>query len=106
VAASATEARVWAALERVTDPEYPLSIVDLGLVCGVRAEGDAVRVALTFTSIGCPAIEMMVDDVRQAVATLPGVARVDVDVVWNPPWTRDRISPRGRKVLAVYGVVA
>lgn len=106
MAGSATETRVWQALERVTDPEYPLSIVDLGLVCGVRTEGDTVRIALTFTSIGCPAIEMMVDDVRQAVAVLPGVARVDVDVVWNPPWTRDRISPRGRKVLALYGVVA
>jgi phenylacetate-CoA oxygenase PaaJ subunit len=106
VAGSTTEAGVWEALERVTDPEYPLSIVDLGLVCDVRADGGAVRVALTFTSIGCPAIEMMVDDVKQAVLGLPGVSRVDVDVVWSPPWTRDRISPRGRKVLALYGVVA
>jgi phenylacetate-CoA oxygenase PaaJ subunit len=97
---------VWAALRRVTDPEYPLSIVDLGLVCDVRAEGDAVRVALTFTSIGCPAIEMLVNDVKEAVGAVPGVARVRVDVVWNPPWTRERISPVGRKVLAMYGVVA
>jgi phenylacetate-CoA oxygenase PaaJ subunit len=106
VAGSATDAPVWAALRRVTDPEYPLSIVDLGLVCDVRVEGDTVRVALTFTSIGCPAIEMLVSDVKEAVGAVPGVARVTVDVVWTPPWTKDRISPVGRKVLAMYGVVA
>jgi len=106
VAGSATDAPVWAALRRVTDPEYPLSIVDLGLVYDVRVEGDTVRVALTFTSIGCPAIEMLVSDVKEAVGAVPGVARVTVDVVWTPPWTKDRISPVGRKVLAMYGVVA
>jgi phenylacetate-CoA oxygenase PaaJ subunit len=106
VAGAATDAPVWAALRRVTDPEYPLSIVDLGLVCDVRVEGDTVRVALTFTSIGCPAIEMLVSDVKEAVGAVPGVARVTVDVVWTPPWTKDRISPVGRKVLAMYGVVA
>lgn len=106
MAGSATDARVWAALRRVTDPEYPLSIVDLGLVCDVAVEGDTARVALTFTSIGCPAIEMLVGDVKEAVGAVPGVARVTVDVVWTPPWTKDRISPVGRKVLAMYGVVA
>jgi phenylacetate-CoA oxygenase PaaJ subunit len=106
VAGSATDGPVWAALRRVTDPEYPLSIVDLGLVCDVRVEGDSVHVALTFTSIGCPAIEMLVSDVKEAVGAVPGVARVTVDVVWTPPWTKDRISPVGRKVLAMYGVVA
>jgi metal-sulfur cluster biosynthetic enzyme len=49
---------------------------------------------------------MLVSDVQEAVGAVPGVARVMVDVVWNPPWTRDRISPVGRKVLAMYGVVA
>jgi metal-sulfur cluster biosynthetic enzyme len=97
---------VWAALRRVTDPEYPLSIVDLGLICGVDLAGGVARVALTFTSIGCPAIEMLVSDVKEAVGGVPGVSRVDVEVVWHPPWTRERISPLGRKVLAMYGVVA
>jgi metal-sulfur cluster biosynthetic enzyme len=106
VVSSPTDAAVWDALRGVSDPEYPLSIVDLGLVCGVRVERDEVRVAMTFTSIGCPAIEMLVVDAREAVGALPGVARVVVDVVWSPPWTKDRISPRGRQVLAMYGVVA
>jgi metal-sulfur cluster biosynthetic enzyme len=106
VAGSTTDARVWEALARVTDPEYPLSIVDLGLVCDVRLDGDSARVALTFTSIGCPAIEMLVSDVKEAVGAVPGIVRVEVDVVWTPPWTKERISPLGRKVLAMYGVVA
>jgi phenylacetate-CoA oxygenase PaaJ subunit len=105
VAGSPTESEVWRALGRVTDPEYPLSIVDLGMVYGVRVEHGTVEVDLTFTSIGCPAIDMLVHDVRDAVTALAGVTAVTVDVVWDPPWSKDRISDRGRRVLAMYGVV-
>ena len=101
-----TDAEIWDALQRVTDPEYPLSIVDLGMVYGVRVVGDDVHVEMTFTSAGCPAIDMLVADVREAVAAVPGVRTVAVEVVWSPPWSRDRISERGRKVLALYGVVS
>jgi len=97
---------VWAALGRVTDPEYPLSIVDLGMVYGVRVAEGTVTVDLTFTSIGCPAIDMLVHDVREAVTAVPAVAGVSVAVVWDPPWSRDCISDRGRRVLAMYGVVS
>jgi metal-sulfur cluster biosynthetic enzyme len=96
---------VWDALGRVTDPEYPLSIVDLGMVYGVAIEAGVVRVAMTFTSIGCPAVEMLVDDVRSAVGALPDVSEVRVEIVWSPPWHKGRISERGRRVMAVYGVV-
>ena len=105
MAGSPTDARVWEALQGVTDPEYPLSIVDLGMVYGVRVRGGAVAVDMTFTSIGCPAIDMLVHDVREAVTAVPDVTGVTVDVVWDPPWTKDRISARGRRVLAMYGVV-
>ena len=100
-----TEARIWEALGSVTDPEYPLSIVDLGMVYDVRVEGDVAAVDLTFTSIGCPAMDMIGDDIREALRDVPGIAEVRIEVVWSPPWTRDRISERGRKVLAMYGVV-
>jgi phenylacetate-CoA oxygenase PaaJ subunit len=98
-------AEVWRALESVTDPEYPLSIVDLGMVYGAGVQDGSVSVDLTFTSIGCPAMEMIVSDIREAVGALPGVTNVDVRVVWSPPWSKDRISARGRRVLAMYGVV-
>jgi phenylacetate-CoA oxygenase PaaJ subunit len=106
VAGSPTEAEVWQALRQVIDPEYPLSIVDLGMVCGVRVDGGAVAVDMTFTSIGCPAIDMLVHDVHEAVTAVPAVTAVAVAVVWDPPWTRDCISDRGRRVLAMYGVVS
>jgi phenylacetate-CoA oxygenase PaaJ subunit len=98
-------AEVWRALESVTDPEYPLSIVDLGMVYGAGVQDGSVSIDLTFTSIGCPAMEMIVSDIREAVGALPGVTNVDVRVVWSPPWSKDRISARGRRVLAMYGVV-
>jgi metal-sulfur cluster biosynthetic enzyme len=88
----------------VIDPEYPLSIVDLGMVYGARIEDGVAQIALTFTSIGCPAAEMLVDDVKAAVEAVEGVREVQVDVVWSPPWNADRISARGKQVLAMYGV--
>jgi len=102
----ASEAAVWEALQRVHDPEFPLSVVDLGLVYGVRVEGATVHLEVTFTSIGCPAIEMIVEDIRAELEALPGVAEVVVEIVWGPPWTRARITDRGRRVLLAHGVVA
>jgi len=76
------------------------------MVYGIQIEGDGVCVTMTFTSIGCPAIDMLCDDVRQAVRAVPGVRDVRVAVVWSPPWTKDKISERGRQALALCGVVA
>lgn len=102
----AIEAAVREALRRVTDPEYAISIVDLGLIYDVQLADGGCRIAMTFTSIGCPAMEMIIEDVRKAALEVVKVGEVRVDVVWNPPWTRDRISPRGKQVLAMYGVAA
>lgn len=89
----------------MSDPEYPLSIVDLGLVYGVRVENHVARIDVTFTSIGCPAIEMIVEDIHAEVGAVPGIDRVEVEVVWGPPWTKDKITERGRRVLVAHGVV-
>lgn len=99
-----TQADVWQALSGVSDPEYPLSIVDLGMVYGVQAEDGQVEIEMTFTAIGCPAIEMIVSDVKAAVHELPGVERVEVEIVWSPPWTKDKISEKGRTILQYHGV--
>lgn len=100
------EQEVWDALQTVGDPEYPLSIVDLGMIYGVRVTHDVVEVTLTFTSIGCPAMDMIVADIQDAVQHVPGVVRTHIDIVWSPPWTKERISDRGRRVLAAHGVVS
>jgi phenylacetate-CoA oxygenase PaaJ subunit len=96
---------VWKALERVSDPEYPLSLVDMGMIYDVRVQDRAAHIDMTFTSIGCPAIEMIKEDIRAAVLELGDIDTVEIEVVWSPPWTRDRISPAGRRVLAAHGVV-
>ncbi len=100
-----TNDTAWDALRSVNDPEYPLSIVDLGMVYDVRVENETANVSMTFTSIGCPAIDMIVGDVRDALTAIPGIEHVEVEIVWSPPWTKDKISDRGKKVLAIYGVV-
>ena len=93
-----------AALREVLDPEYPVSIVDLGLIRGVEVSGTTVRVRMTYTSMGCPCTEMIQDDIRERLRALPGVGRVEIEVVWEP-WTREHISAEGLKQLRGVGVV-
>ncbi|HWO56666.1 MAG TPA: metal-sulfur cluster assembly factor [bacterium] len=83
-----TQDIVMEALKEVKDPELHLGIVDLGLVYGVDIEDDGkhVEVRMSLTSPGCPYGPQMVNDVRFAVASLPGVETADVRVVWDPPW--------------------
>jgi len=93
------------ALEGVTDPELPVSIVDLGMVYGVEVdEKGAARIELTFTSMGCPAMDMLLADVEEAVRAVPGVTDVAIEVVWSPPWTKARLTDRGRGLLMAYGL--
>jgi metal-sulfur cluster biosynthetic enzyme len=96
--------QVWAALDRVNDPELPMSIVELGLIYDVRVIGDVAEVDMTLTSTGCPLHEQIVDDAREAVLAVKGVGEARVTVVWDPPWTRERIRPTGRKLLASWGI--
>ncbi|MDX1660204.1 MAG: metal-sulfur cluster assembly factor [Gemmatimonadota bacterium] len=98
------ESDVWNALSEVTDPEIPVSLVDLGMIYRVEVEDSTVAVDLTFTSIGCPAMDMILADVREAVGGLPGVERVELEVVWSPPWTKARLTDRGRTLLKATGL--
>ncbi len=101
----ATVTDVWTALDTVTDPEYPLSIVDLGMVYDVRVTDRIADLTVTFTSIGCPAIDMILSDVQEAVGRVSDIDQVRIDIVWSPPWTKERISDRGRRILQYNGVV-
>ncbi|GAA6735048.1 metal-sulfur cluster assembly factor [Thermus oshimai] len=92
------------ALREVLDPEYPVSVVDLGLIRGVEVEGGRVRVRLTFTSLGCPCTEIIREDIVNRLKALEGVDEVVVEEVFEP-WSAKDISPRGRLVLLQLGVV-
>jgi len=98
------EARAMRALHEVADPEFPVSIVDLGLVYGVEVENGVVTVRLTFTSTACPCVDFIEWDVRERLLEEPGFREVRVEQVWDPPWTPERISGRGRQALKRAGV--
>lgn len=87
------------ALKRVFDPEIPVNIFDLGLIYDVKVEGAKVNVTMTLTTQGCPAAQSLPDQVRSVVLQVPGVEDADVQVVWEPRWTPEMISPEGRKIL-------
>ncbi len=97
-------AKVWEALRGVTDPEIPvLSILDLGIIAGVRIGREGVTVDLTPTFAGCPALDMIRDNIKEAVAGL-GETQVTVNIVYDPPWTTDRITEAGRRTLKEFGL--
>ena len=98
------EARVWSALAEIDDPEMPINLVDLGLVYGVEVGEGTVRLRLTFTAMGCPATEMIMDDIRTRLLAEPGIDDVQIDVVWDPPWTSSRLTQEGREGLRAWGL--
>jgi metal-sulfur cluster biosynthetic enzyme len=98
--------RVWNALRQVMDPEFPISLVDLGLIYGVRHQGSCVEIDLTFTATACPCMEFIHDDIRERLLKEPDIEEVRINQVWDPPWTADRISEAGKQALKKCGVAA
>ena len=86
------------ALRQVDDPEAGMNIVELGLVYGIEVTADAVLIDLTMTTAACPMAEMITDQARAAVAAIvPADMRVDVRLVWDPPWTPDKMTGIARE---------
>lgn len=99
-----TPEQVLTALDDVKDPEIPvLSIVEMGLVARVEVDADAVRVWLTPTFAGCPAVGVMRADAEQRLRDL-GLGAVAVSLTYDPPWDSNRISPEGRRKLRDFGL--
>jgi metal-sulfur cluster biosynthetic enzyme len=95
-----TEESIRKALRQVRDPELNLNIIDIGLVYGVAIADDGnVKVTMTLTSPGCPAGPEIVGDVKRTVEELEGVGEVEVEIVWEPYWTPERMDPRIRAFL-------
>jgi metal-sulfur cluster biosynthetic enzyme len=96
--------RLWAALAEVQDPEMPVNLVDLGVIYGIDERDGVVEVDLTFTAMGCPASDFILEDVRERLLREEGVREVRVKVVWDPPWTTARITQAGRDALESWGL--
>jgi metal-sulfur cluster biosynthetic enzyme len=97
-------ARLTNALRDVEDPEMPVNIVDLGLVYDVRLVDEVAHVDLTFTAMGCPASDFILDDVRERLLAEPGVKAVEINIVWSPPWNSQRMTQEGRDALEMWGI--
>ena len=95
---------LWDALRQVMDPEIPISLVDLGLIYDIREDGGTVEVDLTFTATACPCMAFIHFDIQDRLMNEPGVERVEVREVWDPAWTKARVSPEGREMLRRSGV--
>ena len=100
------ETALWSALEEVNDPEFPISVVDMGLIYDVKRAGGHVEVDLTFTATGCPCMAFIEEDIRERLLREPDVEAVAIRVVWDPPWTRDMMTEKGREMLRNFGVAA
>jgi metal-sulfur cluster biosynthetic enzyme len=98
-----SEEVVLAALDGVLDPEFPISVIDMGLIRGVEIEDSVVSVRLTYTSMGCPCTEIIQEDIEKCLLGLDGVAEVKIEETYEP-WNRSDISHRGLKKLRTLGI--
>ena len=96
--------QVRSSLKQCMDPEVPLSIVDMGLVYGIDiSDNNDVNIKMTMTTKGCPLHDTMVDDVKRYTKKVPGVNNVNVDIVWEPPWSMDKMSDEAKALMKNMG---
>ncbi|MDA8108652.1 MAG: putative Fe-S cluster assembly protein SufT [Betaproteobacteria bacterium] len=104
----AVEEQVWEALRTCYDPEIPVNIVELGLIYGCELQpvddprGWRVQLQMTLTAPGCGMGDYLSREVEQKLLAIPGVEQVDVELVWDPPWSRERMSEAARLELGVF----
>ena len=91
-------------LKQCMDPEVPLNIVDMGLIYGIDVTpNNDVNIKMTMTTQGCPLHETLVQDVTRYAKKVPGVNNVKVDIVWDPPWSMDKMSDEAKQTLKNMG---
>lgn len=105
-ASELVRARIWQALRLVEDPEIPISVVGMGLIVAVdyHPGSRTADLQITFTAMGCPATEFIEDDIREALLRDPDIEAVDIEVVWDPVWTKDRIRTDARDTMRRLGI--
>ncbi|SFR63912.1 metal-sulfur cluster assembly factor [Halogeometricum limi] len=106
--ATAFEEDIWANLDEIPDPHIPVSLVEMAMIYDVHVEqtpdGADVLVEMTFPCMGCPAYDMILDDIRACLRTMSGVRDVEVDVVWSPLWEKSMLTAEVREKLRESGI--
>ncbi len=94
-----TEAKILEVLSNVYDPEIPVDIVNLGLIYGVKIDGDRVDLQMTMTSPGCPASVQITAESKYLIEELDGVSEANIEIVWDPPWSPEKMSEEAKQSL-------
>ncbi len=98
--ATVTSQQVMESLKQCMDPEIPINIVDMGLIYGVKVSDDnTIDIKMTMTTRGCPLHDTLVTDVKRYVNKVPGVTGVNIEIVWDPPWTPEKMSEEGKRLI-------
>jgi metal-sulfur cluster biosynthetic enzyme len=100
-ASELTEEKILEVLSEVYDPEIPIDIVNLGLIYGIEIDGGNVLISMTMTAPGCPASTQIAGESKLMVAELPGVEKVDIDIVWDPPWDPSKMSEEAQQSMGM-----
>ena len=106
VVETSVEARIWEALRHVQDPEIPVSVIAMGLIVSVAYDADerAARLEITYTMMGCPATEFIEGDIEEALMADPSIDAVEIEVVWDPVWTKARLRDDARATMRSLGI--
>ncbi|WP_066067994.1 metal-sulfur cluster assembly factor [Neobacillus soli] len=97
--------KYWNALTEVMDPEFPISVVDMGLIYEItKVEGSKLAVKMTYTSTGCGCMQWIESDIKERLLKEEDISAVDIEVVWSPPWTVQNMSDKGKEKLRTWGV--
>jgi metal-sulfur cluster biosynthetic enzyme len=97
-------ADLWDVLYEIEDPEMPISIVDLGLIYGVDVTDGVATVDMTLTYSGCPARDMLTDEIEEQVGAIEGIDGVQLRLVWSPEWSLEMVTDQGREDLEEFGL--
>jgi metal-sulfur cluster biosynthetic enzyme len=97
--------KYWNALTEVMDPEFPISVVDMGLIYEITKVGNKkLGVKMTYTSTGCACMQWIENDIKERLLKEEEIKEVDIEVVWSPPWTVKNLSEKGKQALRNWGV--
>lgn len=96
--------KYWNALKEVMDPEFPISVVDMGLIYEIMKNENQLEVRMTYTSTGCACMQWIESDIKERLLKEKEIEEVNIQVVWDPPWTVNNLSEEGKKMLKHWGV--
>ena len=86
-------------IKKIYDPELPVNIYELGLIYDIKVDGDSVKVKMTLTTPNCPVAESLPKEVKNSIMQVDGIEKVDLDLVWDPPWDKSMMSESAKLEL-------